>query len=399
MDPISDLAEQLAGRIRRSVTVYDADLRLLGYSSHYGDADALRLNSLVSRRLEGPVREVAIASRFRSWREPFRRPALHAHGHEHDRISFPIRSRYEFLGFVCVIDDEGLSEAETRECLDTAERMEHLLSAEADFNQDVEDLLSTLLSDDPRAREVAMEGLRGLGIFPNSTEVTAMTMTVGSPDGDAGGSEYAAVVRRALKLATTARLGRSATSAVLQNRAFLLIGGRGSTPREEYVDIAQRISAELSQLEPALAQTIFFGVGTPAPLAEAFVSHERATVAERIAARDRRIAVFWEDHPLDALLAATIVPQVAPTSIPPVLHELVASQSAETTATVAGFLDEAGNVARLSEKMNLHRTTVYYRLRQFEKSTGLDLDDGRHRLLLHLWLVVGDRIRKTPLAG
>ena len=38
--------------------------------------------------------------------------------------------------------------------------------------------------------------------------------------------------------------------------------------------------------------------------------------------------------------------------------------------------------------LHLHRTTVYYRLKVFEKETGLSLASGRDRLLLHLWLSV-----------
>lgn len=49
------------------------------------------------------------------------------------------------------------------------------------------------------------------------------------------------------------------------------------------------------------------------------------------------------------------------------------------------FLDQAGNVDRTGEQLYLHRTSVYYRLRSFERSTGLDLDDGETRLMLHLW--------------
>ncbi|MEV6489526.1 helix-turn-helix domain-containing protein [Actinoplanes sp. NPDC051633] len=40
----------------------------------------------------------------------------------------------------------------------------------------------------------------------------------------------------------------------------------------------------------------------------------------------------------------------------------------------------------------MHRTTLYYRLRQVRELTGLDLDDGRTRLTLHLGLTAAEII-------
>lgn len=56
--------------------------------------------------------------------------------------------------------------------------------------------------------------------------------------------------------------------------------------------------------------------------------------------------------------------------------------------TARVFLDAGGSVARTADRLEVHRGTVYYRLRQIEDITGLQLDDGRHRLLLHLGLTV-----------
>ncbi len=56
--------------------------------------------------------------------------------------------------------------------------------------------------------------------------------------------------------------------------------------------------------------------------------------------------------------------------------------------TARAFLDTGGNVGKTAERLHVHRGTVYYRLGQIEDITGLQLSDGRHRMLLHLELTV-----------
>lgn len=401
MDAITDLAEQLAERIQHSVAVDDAELRLLGSSRHFGDADPLRLASLANRRIEGRVREATFAAGLPQWRQPHRGRALGFDGHEHDRMAFPLRSRHGLLGvmWVILVDEQDLSEEQMQECLAVARQMERLLirQEQEDFETDleVETLLFTLLSDETEDRRIAVRDLLDLGIFQSSTEVVAVVMTVGEADEVAEpepGEERSAVIRRALKQATSSSWGRSAAAAVTQEQAFLLIGSRGSAARSEYQRTAERVLAEVSQLDPGLSYRLRIGIGTPVQLEEALHSYDRATVAARIAGDKKQHVALWEDHPLEGLLAAAIRSVIEAAWVPPLIAETVESQSQETLETVSCFLDEAGNVARTSEILHLHRTTVYYRLRQFEKETGLSLDAGNDRLLLQLWFRVRSRV-------
>lgn len=50
------------------------------------------------------------------------------------------------------------------------------------------------------------------------------------------------------------------------------------------------------------------------------------------------------------------------------------------------FLDCAGQAGRTAAELGIHRQTLYYRLSRVEQLTGLDLDDGEDRLLLHMGL-------------
>ncbi|MGW7793402.1 PucR family transcriptional regulator, partial [Streptomyces tricolor] len=54
--------------------------------------------------------------------------------------------------------------------------------------------------------------------------------------------------------------------------------------------------------------------------------------------------------------------------------------------TLRCFLEHAGSIPRTAEALRIHRTSLYYRLRQIQEITGLDLDRGGDRLVLHLGL-------------
>ncbi len=48
------------------------------------------------------------------------------------------------------------------------------------------------------------------------------------------------------------------------------------------------------------------------------------------------------------------------------------------------FLDRAGQAGRTAAALGIHRQTLYYRLSRIQQITGLDLNDGEDRLLLHM---------------
>ncbi|WP_306369619.1 CdaR family transcriptional regulator [Nocardiopsis sp. CC223A] len=402
MDAITDLAERLAQKLRRSVAVDDTDLRLLGSSTHFGDADPLRLVSLANRRIEGPVREATFAAGFPHWHAPRRGKALGVDGHEHDRMAFPLRSRYGPLGVMWVIlpGEDELSEEETRLCLDTARDMERVLARrqrdEPDSDPEVEGLLLTLLSGEERDRAGAARDLSGLGYFEDATEATALVVAGAEPRPARGADERADVLRGALRQAVRSRRDRSTAFAVAEDHALLLIGGRGGTARSEYAKTAERVITEAARTDTGLAERLRLGVGPAVPLADAPRSYERARAAARAAVRAERPVALWEDHPREILLEAALRPEIDAALIPDLITETVQSQPEESLRTVACFLDRAGSVARTAQALHLHRTTVYYRLRLFEKETGLSLDDGGDRFLLQLWLAARDRAGYPP---
>jgi hypothetical protein len=76
-------------------------------------------------------------------------------------------------------------------------------------------------------------------------------------------------------------------------------------------------------------------------------------------------------------------------AVVPLLAEPLLAETAET------WLDLGGSPGRAAAALCVHRQTLYYRLGRIEALTGLDLDDGDARLLLHASL----RRARLPLRG
>ncbi|MFF3750862.1 PucR family transcriptional regulator [Streptomyces sp. NPDC002018] len=75
-----------------------------------------------------------------------------------------------------------------------------------------------------------------------------------------------------------------------------------------------------------------------------------------------------------------------PTGPDPAVRPLLAPAHAELAHTAEVFLDHAGQAGRTAAALGIHRQTLYYRLSRIEQLTGLDLDQGEDRLLLHMAL-------------
>ncbi|MFB9834123.1 PucR family transcriptional regulator, partial [Actinoallomurus acaciae] len=92
----------------------------------------------------------------------------------------------------------------------------------------------------------------------------------------------------------------------------------------------------------------------------------------------------WDELGAYRLIAAP--PMATPAAPPadPALLPLLDPARADLLHTAETYLDHAGHAQRTAEALSVHRQTLYYRLSRIKALTGLDLDSGADRLLLHL---------------
>lgn len=399
IDIVQELADNLAEALQRSVAVDDPGLRLLVATAHFEDVDQARLNSLVGRRLVGPTRDYVMKSGAQRWRGPTRLEANPDVGFGRARWCFPLRSTYELLGFMWLIDDGGITQAQLDVAAETAQRIEGVLvrraasSVEADI--EVESLILGLLADGRTDQEHAASELRDLGLFRGTDHMAVLVVHNAGAKHSRQQDWCTDAVRRGIASAMQGRLKESFAYAASGRESVLVVGFHKEPGDSELTALTTALHSEIQRFDPANSPAITVGVGSPVTgLAGVRGAFDQALIAAQVARDRAQVTAAWNRYPLESLLRACIAPEVPASLVPSALRTLD-EQPEETRQVVATFLAMAGNVNETADLMHLHRTTVYYRLAKFRERTGLNLDDGRTRLLLHLWFAARGLITLT----
>ena len=400
-DVLQELADGLAEELQRPVAVDDPNLRLLVATAHTEEVDRARLKSLVGRRLDGPTRDYVMASGAQRWREPTRLEANAEVGFERPRWCFPLWSKYEQLGFMWLIDDGQITSQQLEIAGETAQRMEQELTRRAESNVKtdlkVEAWARALVAPDQLEREAAAASLRERGAFRYTRHLAVLVVrSVPSEAIDPARVGWTAhVVRRGISSAMQGRLKESFVYSATDRDSIVVVGFRKQPNDAELMSLATTLHVEIHRFDPTTSATITIGVGEPViDLGVVRDAFAQGGVAAQVARDKGQVAAAWGRHPLEGLLRAWVDPDL-PTALVPSALRTLDDQPEDTRQVIATFLANAGNVNATADQMHLHRTTVYYRLTKFRERTGLDLDDGQTRLLVHLWFAARDLLNRA----
>ena len=133
----------------------------------------------------------------------------------------------------------------------------------------------------------------------------------------------------------------------------------------------------------------------------AAISYRQASQAARVAEILPTLGevVGFGDLGIYRTLAQLPPEELAMSALHPGLSALLSDASAASLLmTLECFLDLAGDVKATSAELNIHRTTLYYRLGKVEQLAGVDLGRGSDRLVLHLGLKLARLARLYPSA-
>jgi DNA-binding PucR family transcriptional regulator len=119
-------------------------------------------------------------------------------------------------------------------------------------------------------------------------------------------------------------------------------------------------------------------------LTELGAAWQEAAAAARAALAEPRLGPLAHWSSIGPYRLLSTLPPAA--SHDPAVRPLLAPAHRELARTAEVFLDCAGQAGRTAAELGIHRQTLYYRLSRVEQLTGLDLDDGEARLLLHMAL-------------
>ncbi|MER5414281.1 PucR family transcriptional regulator [Streptomyces virginiae] len=430
-----DLVDEISALLGAPATLENRDFRLIAFGAHDSDddlaMDPVRTRSILTRQSTADVRSWFEAFGIARATGPVRIPAAPDAGVFRGRICLPVRYRGIVQGYVWLLDQEpgkpGPEPAALDAAMEVAQRIGVLLAEEAKAGADLSrEFLAVLTAGRGWQQDMAVAALRaalgpggdGLhaavcvtpwpGEAPASVPGAAAVCVVprrggGEPGGAAGpgagtgagpGREAAGDPALAVLLrlrstdalapalaAVTRLLPRAAQATGPAGATGQATGGKASGGKAS----GGSAGAAAVTTATATARGVTAGVADPVRgLADLPAAWEQAVAAARAAAAQPRFGPVaqWSaigPYRMLATLAADPVDD-------PAARTLLAPTNRELARTAEVFLDCAGQAGRAAAALGIHRQTLYYRLARVEQLTGLDLDEGEDRLLLHMAL-------------
>ncbi|MFJ9932001.1 PucR family transcriptional regulator [Streptomyces virginiae] len=428
-----DLVDEISALLGAPATLENRDFRLIAFGAHDSDddlaMDPVRTRSILTRQSTAAVRSWFEGFGIARATGPVRIPAAPDAGVFRGRICLPVRFRGIVQGYVWLLDQEpgapGPEPAALDAAMEVAQRIGVLLAEEAKAGADLSrEFQAVLTAGRGWQQDMAVAALRaalgpggdGLhaavcvapwpGEAPASVPGAAAVCVVprrGGGAGEAGDAPAAGPAGGGPALAVLLRLrSTDALAPALTAVARLLprtaepaaAGAAAAGPRAKAAagaGAAARAagsggSAGAAPAGPSGgAQRMTAGVADPVRgLAELPAAWEQAVAAARAAVAEPRLGPVaqWSQIGPYRLLASLAADPVDD----PAARTLLTPAHRELARTAEVFLDCAGQAGRAAAALGIHRQTLYYRLGRVEQLTGLDLDAGEDRLLLHMAL-------------
>ncbi|MGH3434876.1 MAG: PucR family transcriptional regulator [Sciscionella sp.] len=386
------MVDALAERLGRSVAIDDPAVRLVCVSRHFGDEDAVRVQAVLQRSPSSAAIGHILSQGVTKWKAPGVIPARADIGMG-ERLCMPLRWRGTLLGLLMVIEPEdSLDDAQ----LATIATVSHDIAAlmYRDFlSEDAqrvarEHALQDLLSSQPSRRETGENFLDDTRQPRGAAVATVSVADVLDTDPGAETAEIEVALRSAMERVSRGRERRDVSAAMDRQGVLLQLWSTPPTAtrlREAAALIIQHVEDFLGT-----SSRCVIGIGgTSSGSQHAWVSREQAGIAARAAALLPQLGgiAAWSDLGAYGLLLRIPQEHLTRSALPEPLRTLAAHDPhGRLRETITAYLDHAGSSPATATALHIHRTSLYYRLHQIEDITGLDLNNGDHRLQLHLGL-------------
>ncbi|MEV6421453.1 helix-turn-helix domain-containing protein [Streptomyces sp. NPDC051662] len=409
-DDYQELVDEISALLGVPATLENRDFGLIAFGAHDSEDDTamdpVRTRSILTRRSTPAVRAWFEGFGITRATEPVRIPAAPDAGVFRGRICLPVRHRGTVLGYVWLLDDSdpGPSASRLAAAMEVTSRIGDLLADEVRAGADLARELRAVLTAEPGwQRDMALGALRAaLGPSAGGSHVVLCVAPwrgeeprVRAVPGTAAlcTLPYGALTTGGRANGPAAgRLNGSSTGPVGGLRAGSANVSMNGSGEADTLALLVRLRSP-DALAPVLTAVARLredagpgaAAGSCAPrrgLAELPAAWHEAVSAARASVAQPRFGPVaqWTSIGPYRLLTAL------PTEPDPVIRPLLDPVHAELAHTAEVFLDHAGQAGRTASALGIHRQTLYYRLSRIEQLTGLELDDGEDRLLLHMAL-------------
>jgi GAF domain-containing protein len=395
------LVDDLAMRTGAPTVLEDHEQRMVVYSAQGGPIDEVRRDSILMRETSPEVmlwfRRFGIVHASAPLRIPSH-PELGILG----RLCVPVRFRGRLLGFLFLLDDERRLDSSDIRQIEQAAGHAALLLYEDELAQRISaSVFSHLLTPDPDLRETAGRQLVEQGFAaadaPHAAVVVRLAGATAPGQAELIGEAMLELLRK-WRPPGLLQLARADYGVLLVPVASLADDRQAAVAASEASAALQRrlrgraLNGEIR---------VVAGIGDPQTrLWAAQRSHREALLAARVAAAIPTVGnvARWRDLGAFRVLVQVPVGDDDQSScIDPRLFRLLSADE-DLAATVETYLDLGCDAKRTAERLQLHRTTLYYRLGKAAQLTGADLHDGHDRLALHMGFKLSRLTGRYPAA-
>ncbi|MFJ3879803.1 PucR family transcriptional regulator [Streptomyces sp. NPDC090077] len=385
-----DLVDEISALLGAPATLENRDFRLIAFGAHDSEddlvMDPVRTRSILTRQSTAAVRSWFEGFGIARATGPVRIPAAPDAGVFRGRICLPVRYRGIVQGYVWLLDqDPGPEPAALEAAMEVAQRIGVLLAEEAKAGADLSrEFLAVLTAGRGWQQDMAVAALR-VALGPGAEGPHAAVCVAPWP-GEAPGSVPGAAAVCVVPAGPEDRDGPGAGAGVLAVLVRLRSGDALGPALAAVGRLLPRAAASPGARGPAGGGgPVTAGLSDPVrALSELPQAWGQATAAARAAAAQPGlgpVAQWAGIGPYRMLAGLATGPADDPAT-----RALLAPAHRELARTAEVFLDCAGQAGRAAAELGIHRQTLYYRLGRVEQLTGLDLDLGEDRLLLHMAL-------------
>lgn len=386
MEPdLQDIVDDVARISGAPVTLEDREFALVAFCAHRTAGDAVRQESILTRRSTPKVRRYYESFGIAQATAPVRVPPDRGRGLL-GRLCVPVRWQSVTYGYLWLLEDGAAADpALWPELLAAAGRAGIEMARRSRLRDDLGWKVGDLLSTYPETRARAAGEIAESWSLPPDTPVAVVSVRAGRPPAP-GADPAARPVLNAWRLPRTVLVGSGEHAATVI--VPLSAPGDLTAARSVAGGVFGALAATAGS-DPAAAVA---GVGGPVGrLAQARESWLQARIAARVAAHTApaHTVLEWPGLGVYRLLGVGTQAALHEAVLLPGISRLIAEGGPELVRTAAVYLDRAGSVQRTARELGVHRQTLYHRLERIERLSGLDLDSGRDRLMLHLALLLG----------
>ncbi|MFJ9899032.1 PucR family transcriptional regulator [Streptomyces sp. NPDC091280] len=372
-----ELVDEISELLGAPATLENRDFELIAFGVYDGEGDLdptaldpVRTRSILTRRSTAAIRTWFEGFGITRATGPVRIPPTPEAGVYRGRICLPVRHRSVVLGYVWLLaDDPGPTAPQLDAAMEVTARIGALLADEAQHGADLgRELRAVLTAGRDWQGDMAVAALR-TALGPRGDGPYALVCVAPWPSADPDDAPSARTVPHATALCTVPWGTAGQCLAVLVRLRSTDVGTPAATAAARLLKDGDRAA----------------GVGAPrTDLTGLATAWQEATAACRAALAEPRFAPVADWSRIGPYrLLTTLAPESAHD---PAVAPLLSPTHHELARTAEVYLDRAGQAGRTAAELGIHRQTLYYRLSRVEQLTGLDLDDGEDRLLLHMVL-------------